>query len=118
MTEIELQRMAQGVWENACEVFPNLVKYDCPKIILNNRLSSTGGRCFVRENKIDLSAKLINKHGMPFIYEVLPHEIGHQIDYRINGWPKNNRWHGSSFVVIGAKLGYNFTTYLSAKWFE
>lgn len=112
-TEQNLQHRANTIWLDAIEVFPKLAKFECPKITLSNRLTKTAGYCVVADNHIVLANKLLIVHGLDFINDILPHEIGHQIDVNLNGMPVNNRWHSARWVNIGNKLGYSFKTYHS-----
>ena len=104
MNEKTLQSIAESLWLEYCEIFPKLVKFDCPTIILNNRLSATGGRCFAWLNKVDLATKFFvnNKHDMLTV--TLPHELAHQIDWNLNGDHKNKH-HRESWKIIMVKIG-------------
>jgi predicted SprT family Zn-dependent metalloprotease len=108
ITEQYLNKLAETLWAEYCEVFPKLVKFDCPKIILNSRLSSTAGRCFASQNYIDLATKLFTRNRDAMLREILPHEIAHQIDYNLNGEP-NGKWHRESWKIVMVKIGQSPT---------
>lgn len=116
MTLNELQKYAENLWDSYSETFPALVRFDCPRIEINNRFRTCGARCHVMENVIQISGKHLAKFKHPFLLDVLPHELAHQIDYNLNGWPQNNRWHGKNWCTIMVKLGQAPDTYLSDRF--
>lgn len=81
----KLQAHAQKAWETFCEIYPRLVKFDCPKIVLNGRFSRTGGMCYFTINKIDISLKFYIFNPNIIINDTLIHELAHQVDYNLNG---------------------------------
>lgn len=95
------------LWENYCEIFPRLVRFNPPKIILNNRLTRTAGRCFQQENKIDLGAKFFAKpaNKTPMLSVILVHEIAHQIDFNLYGESEKKCGHGVKWAEVMVKLG-------------
>ncbi len=113
MTRTELlqkcQAQAAKVWDIYCEIYPQLVKYDPPKIVLNGRFTKTAGNCEVENNVINLGVKFFAKHYDRMMHEIIPHEIAHQIDYNLNGIPK--RWHGANWQVIMSDYGLEPRTY-------
>lgn len=98
-----LNRQANIVWNTYCEIYPQLVKFDCPIIELNGRFTKTAGNCAVEHNIINLGWKFFPKHSDEMINVVLPHEIAHQVDYNLFGLPK--RWHGKTWQDIMIKYG-------------
>ena len=104
MKQETLQTLAESLWLEYCEIFPVLVKFDCPKIVLNNRLSVTAGRCFSWDNKIDLGTKFFIKHSTEMLSVILPHELAHQIDCNLNG-AYNADHHRQSWKTIMVKIG-------------
>jgi predicted SprT family Zn-dependent metalloprotease len=109
MTRTELLKQCQAqaamVWETFCEIYPQLVKFDCPKIVLNARFSKTAGNCEVEHNTINLGLKFFAKNYNRMMQEIIPHEIAHQVDYNLNGLPLGNRWHGANWQVIMSDYG-------------
>lgn len=105
--QTEIQKIADTQWDRFCELFPKLVRFDTPKIVLNNRIYRTAGRCWVERNEIDLSSKLLAnpKNKLAMLHVILPHELAHQVDFNLNGMPKNNRWHGRTWSEIMVKFG-------------
>jgi predicted SprT family Zn-dependent metalloprotease len=113
-TEIKAIQAAQTVWLNAhtaklwdgyCEIFPRLVRYNPPKIVLNNRLTRTAGRCFQSENVIDLAAKFFVKNKAEMLRTILVHEIAHQIDFNLYGESELKCGHGKMWVKTMVELG-------------
>ena len=43
--------------------------------------------------------------------DTLPPEMAHQIDFDVNGYPKNNRWHGPQWIKIVVQLGIKTAIY-------
>lgn len=90
-------------------------KHAMPLITVNNRIYRTAGRCWVEKNHIELSGKLLanpdNKLAM--LHVILPHEMAHQVDFNLNGAPKNNRWHGRTWSEIMVKFGLPANAYHS-----
>lgn len=95
------------LWEQYCEIFPRLVKFNPPLIKINNRLTRTAGRCFQTENIIELGGKFFFKpeNKKPMINVILVHEIAHQIDYNIFGESELKCGHGKNWCNIMVKLG-------------
>jgi predicted SprT family Zn-dependent metalloprotease len=95
------------LWGDYCEIFPKLVKYNPPKIVLNNRLTRTAGRCFQELNVIDLGAKFFNKpmNKKPMLSIILVHEIAHQIDFNLYGLSEKKCGHGEMWCEVMVKLG-------------
>lgn len=107
LTQHELNDLAQDYWSMAGKLFASNRKFECPKIVINNRIYRTAGRCFVELNTIDISGKLLANPANvgAMLNVILPHEIAHQIDFNLNGAPKNNRWHGRTWAHIMVQLG-------------
>ena len=110
-----LNRRAKALWLEYCEIFPRLVKFDCPEISLNARLKKTAGRNFVEENKIELAVCFLETkaNAENVVNVILPHEMAHQIDFNLNGQPVGNRWHGKNWQIIMIKIGQEPNTYHS-----
>lgn len=106
-----LQNLAERLWESYCEIFPALVKFDCPKVTLNGRLSRCAGRSFQELNKIDLGTKFFAKHADNMLNVILPHELAHQIDYNLNSWYDRKPHHGKQWQEIMVKIGQNPAAY-------
>ena len=115
LTQNELNELAISYWDIFNAKFAGNRKFACPKIILNNRIYRTAGRCFVENNYIDISAKLLaNPANVAEMCNViLPHELAHQVDYNLNGAPKNNRWHGRTWSHIMVQFGLEPNPYHS-----
>lgn len=108
-----LQQLTDNLWAQYCEVFPKLVKFDPPKIVLNNRFTRCAGCCHTGDNQIDLGAKFFAKHAKNMVDVILPHEIAHQIDYNLNGWHTRKLHHGNQWCAIMEKMGQNPAAYHS-----
>lgn len=105
ITNATLQAYAENLWEGYCETFPALVKFDCPKVTLNGRLSKCAGRNICEENSIELGTKFFAKYSENMLNVILPHEMAHQIDWNLNGWYPRKPHHGKAWIEIMVKLG-------------
>ena len=101
------------LWEEYCEIFPRLVKFAPPKIVLNNRLTRTAGRNFQQDNVIELAAKFFIKNKAEMLGTILVHEIAHQIDFDLYGLSEKNCGHGKKWCEVMVKLGLPANKYHS-----
>ena len=99
-----LQTLTEKLWGDYCEVFPKLVRFDPPKIILNNRLTVTVGYNWSQKNTVDLAAKFFVNNKQNMLNVILPHELAHQIDFNLNGWRENKKHHGREWQIIMVEL--------------
>lgn len=101
----ELQILCNTYWLRYCKVFPELLKFPAPTIIISNRMTKTAGYNTMVDNTITLSGKFLAQHGNNMKYVILPHELCHQIDFNLNGWYVRKPYHGKSWIVIMTKIG-------------
>jgi predicted SprT family Zn-dependent metalloprotease len=99
------------LWAKACYIWPSLSKHQRPIMILNNRLKTTGGRAWdTKPYKIDLSTELFSEYTESYVMEIIPHEMGHIVDYAINGYraglktAHNELWQGICEKLTGRVL--------------
>jgi predicted SprT family Zn-dependent metalloprotease len=104
-TLILINRKADAVWLEFCEIYPRLIRLDRPVIIANNRFTKTAANCEVENNRINFGMKFMPKFENEMLNVILPHEIAHQIDYILHGLPTGNRWHGKTWQEIMVKYG-------------
>jgi predicted SprT family Zn-dependent metalloprotease len=102
-----LNRQAGVIWDSLCEMYPDLTKYDCPKIQLNGRLWRTAGKCFQEDNFIELGTKFFNsaKNRDIMVDVILPHEIIHQADWNLFGESEKICGHGKKWREIMVQYG-------------
>lgn len=95
------------IWDSLCEMYPNLAKFDCPKIQLNGRLWRTAGKCYQEENFIELGTKFFNnpKNCDTMVNVILPHEIIHQADWNLFGESEKICGHGRKWLEIMVQYG-------------
>lgn len=110
-----LQTHTDNLWNSYCEIFPKLVRFDPPRIILNNRLTTTAGYNWSQKNTVDLAAKFFVNNKIEMLRVILPHELAHQIDYNLNGWRENKKHHGREWQIIMVELGQAPNTYHTMK---
>ena len=113
MTHKDIQRLAESLWLEYCEIFPGLVKFDCPKIVINNRFTKCAGVNRSEMNQVDLAGKFLAKYKGRILTETLPHELGHQIDFNLNGWYARKPHHGKEWHIIMTKIGVPYSVYPS-----
>jgi predicted SprT family Zn-dependent metalloprotease len=103
-----IQNQTNLIWDNLCELYPRLVKYNPPIIKLNGRLYRTAGRCLQEENIIELGTKFFN-HSIQYrdimTEVILPHEIIHQVDYNLFGESEAKCGHGKKWCEIMINYG-------------
>ena len=102
-----LNVQAGAVWDSLCEMYPDLTKFDCPKIVLNGRFWRTAGQCHQEENFIELGFKFFQdqKNYATMLNVILPHEIIHQADYNLFGLSEKNCGHGEKWREIMVNYG-------------
>lgn len=108
-----INKKADVIWLEFCEIYPRLIRIDRPVIIANNRFTKTAANCEVENNRINFGMKFMQKNENEMLNVILPHEIAHQIDYILHGLPKNNRWHGRTWAEIMVKYGLQAKPYHS-----
>lgn len=99
-----LQKITTRLWREYSEVYPKLVRFDPPRIILNNRLTKTAGYNWSQYNTVDLAAKFFTNNLENMLSVVLPHELAHQIDFNLHGWHDNKKHHGKTWQLIMVEL--------------
>ena len=105
MTQNDLQKLAEKLWNTYCEIFPKLVKFDCPRVEWNNRFTTTGGISYSERRLVQLAGKFFVKYPDEMLQVTLPHELAHQIDYDLNGWKYRAKHHRDSWKIIMVKIG-------------
>jgi len=112
-TNATLQAYAETLWAEYCEIFPALVKFDCPTIKINNRFTKTGACCHTTDNLIEVGGKFFTKHAENMLRVIIPHEMAHQIDQDLNGWYDRKPHHGKQWIEIMVKIGQEPNPYHS-----
>ena len=107
----QLQDIAETYWQEYCEILPALVKFDCPKIVLNNRFTKCAGSNHSDDNIVHLGAKFFRKFSRNMITVILPHELAHQIDHDLNRPEFGSKHHGAAWKNIMVKIGQNPAAY-------
>lgn len=96
------------IWDNLCELYPRLTKYNPPIILLNGRLYRTAGKCYQEDNIIQMGYKffLYSKEYRDNMFNIiLPHEIIHQADFNLFGLSEKNCGHGRKWHEIMIQYG-------------
>lgn len=113
MDKKTLQRYAENLWAAYSEIFPQLVKFDCPQIVYNNRFTRTAGCCYQETNIIHIGAKFMPKNKWVMLSVIIPHELAHQIDFNLYGVSEKKCGHGKKWCEIMVKLGLEPNRYHS-----
>jgi len=108
-----IEKTTDAIWSALAESYPKLVRFDAPKIILNNRLRVTAGRCWQAENRIDLATKFFARNSAEMFRVILPHEIAHSADYVLFGESEKKCGHGKKWCEIMVELGLPANKYHS-----
>lgn len=94
---------AKGWWNHARNIFGAAAIGEMPKIVMNNRLTSTAGRAWLKHDKIDLSVYLMTHNEETFYRETIPHELCHHIAWRLYG----DFGHRAGWKRTMVKMGLN-----------
>ena len=104
------------IWDNLCELYPRLTRYNPPIIKVNGRLYRTAGRCHQEDNIIELGFKFFTyslKYRDIMTDIILPHEIIHQADYNLFGLSEAKCGHGKKWQEIMINYGLSPDKYHS-----
>jgi len=103
-----LDRRADRVWNDLCELRPRLVRFNPPKIKINGRLWRTAGRCFQETRKVDVGYKFFEhsrEYGIIMLATIVPHELIHQADFDLYGESEKNCGHGKNWRKLMLEYG-------------
>jgi predicted SprT family Zn-dependent metalloprotease len=102
-----LARQTAVVWAELCELYPQLVRFDEPKLELNPYTWRTAGSCFQTENRIQLGYKFFRdaRYFETMVRVILPHELIHQADYNIFGESEKICGHGEKWREMMVNYG-------------
>lgn len=82
-----------------------------PAVVMNSRLTSTAGRAWCPEGKIDLSCYLMTRNYETFHTDTIPHELCHIIAYRLfkSGGHDKAWYYVIDFLKVNTKRCHNMT---------
>jgi SprT protein len=75
------------------------------KFSMNGRLTSTAGRAFLEEGRLEFSKVLYAQNEEQFLNDTVPHELAHIVAYRVFG----DRGHGVHWKQVMNFLGFEAT---------
>jgi len=106
------------IWDNLCELYPRLTRYNPPNIEINGRLWRNAGMCHQENNTVELGYKFFihspdYAHNMTKV--ILPHEIIHQADYNLFGLSEAKCGHGNNWKMLMLQYGLSPDVYHSMK---
>ena len=104
-------KTAEDIWAQAQAFYGDAIG-ELPPIMFNNRLKSTAGRAFMlvaynRANfpdlieRVELSKKLYENNQNAFLSDIIRHELGHFIAFRVF----NEENHGKAWREVMNALG-------------
>ena len=102
--EITLDR-AEGIWRRFNRLYPELYRFEMPKIEFNGRYTVTAGVNFPKLNIIELGYKFYARNMPNMLTVILPHEIAHQVDYNLHGKCEVKHGHGKNWRAIMLAYG-------------
>ena len=100
-----LQELSDSFWEEYQFIYPELIQYRPPKIILSDKLVNAWGYAHFEESIICISSMHLESYTNYMIHVIIPHESAHCMDYLINGWYPRKRYHGKSWQEIMVNIG-------------
>ena len=115
---ILLNNQTRIIWDNLCELYPRLTKYNPPIIKVNARLYRTAGRCHQEDNLVELGYLFFTyspDYAKNMTNIILPHEIIHQADYNLFGESEAKCGHGRKWREIMINYGLEDNPYHSMK---
>jgi len=100
---VETQR--DKVFKTLSNIYPQLARYNPPKIVLSNRLTVCAGYNIQEENLVHLANKFFYNNSLEMFAVILPHEIIHQIDYNLFGTSELRCGHGIQWQKLMLQYG-------------
>jgi len=101
----EIEKAAFIAWDKFCVIYPRLVRFELPEIVLNNRFTNTGGECDQHDRIIQIGAKFVKNNRREIFKIVLPHELAHQVDFDLYGESEKSCGHGKKWIKIMLAYG-------------
>jgi predicted SprT family Zn-dependent metalloprotease len=108
-----LDNFVDTMWGEFAEIYPALVRFNPPTIILNNRFTRTAGQCHQTDNYIQLANKFFIRNEAAMLSVILPHELAHQVDYNLFGDSEKKCGHGVNWEKIMLQYGLPANKYHS-----
>lgn len=116
ITENQLQAYAETLWGEYCEIFPKLVNFDCPKIVLKTTMRKDAGECQQEDNVIRINKRFFKHYADNMLRVIIPHELAHQIDYNFNGLSERACGHSMEWAIIMIKIGLEPCIHHNMDW--
>ena len=104
----DLTRKTDRIWDALCEIRPKLVRFNPPKIQLNNRLWRCAGMAYQDQNIVHLATKFFlfsAQYANEMESTILPHEIIHQADFNLYGLSEKICGHGVNWQTLMVEYG-------------
>lgn len=84
MKQSALDKHTARVWDEFCEIYPKLCKFDPPKVRIDKRIKKALALNYWWKNTVRINAREFEKNIELFIAEILPHELAHQVHYNLH----------------------------------
>jgi predicted SprT family Zn-dependent metalloprotease len=99
----QLQQDAQSYTIEIVDMLNNIygTSYSVPSIIFDSKIRKIAGEANCSNYTIKLSNKLLLDYGKDFINIIVPHEVAHLFNFRVN----NGREHDEGWVNMMNELG-------------
>ncbi len=113
----EINEITRKVWARFVKIYPALAAHKCPLAVFDNRLVKTAAICEPDNKRVRVSFKLYRANKQEYINQLIPHELAHEIDYRLfiepflNGKPEptddeaKKTWHAGNWAKIMIAYG-------------
>ena len=111
-----LNNQTRIIWDNLCELYPRLTRYNPPIIELNGYLWRNDGLCHQEDNIVELGYKFFAyspDYANNMLKVILPHEIIHQADYNLFGLSEAKCGHGNNWKMLMLQYGLSPNIYHS-----
>ncbi len=96
-----VEMVAKEYWIKARKIWGDRIGA-MPKLEMNARLTSTGGRAFLEAGKCDFSCYLLGNNTEYFKKNTIPHELAHIVAYRLYGDKGHGQdWKNVAFMLYG-----------------
>ncbi len=99
-----MQERFDAIWRRFCMLYPEIKKFEQPKVVFNGRLKSTADRAIYMANTIELSKKLFAENEQEFWFQTIPHEFAHIVTHLIWGC-ENVTHHGPQWKSVMIAYG-------------
>ncbi len=107
-----LESKTEQVWIELAELgYPQLLRVEPPRIVLNGRFWRTAGRCWRGRGIIEMGTKFFAHHYATMFSVILPHEVIHYADFVLFGESEKRCGHGCNWQKLMVQYGLDANPY-------